>query len=206
MAHGLQLAPEYAIRRIHFIQIFTIAWMVLEAVAALVAASLARSPALAAFGGDSLIELLSAVVVLWRFTTTTAQELAERRAARIAGILLFFLAAFVAMVSVITLLEYSKPRPSFLGIGVLLAAAVIMPWLASEKRKLSAATGSGALRADAAESSLCGYLALVALAGLILNSAWHIGWADPVAALGIIPFLLREGREAIRGKPCVCHS
>jgi divalent metal cation (Fe/Co/Zn/Cd) transporter len=191
-------------RRVRFLQVFTLAWMTGEAAASLLAAWMARSPALLAFGGDSLIELLSAAVVLWRFTTPTASEQAERRAARIAGVLLLLLAAYVALVAVLALLGYHQPQPSLFGICVLIAAAAVMPWLGWEKRKLSASTGSSALRADAAESSLCAYLALIALAGLLVNYFWKVGRADSIAALAIIPFIVYEAREALRGKACDC--
>jgi divalent metal cation (Fe/Co/Zn/Cd) transporter len=91
-----------------------------------------------------------------------------------------------------------------LGIAILIAAAAIMPWLAQEKRFLSAATGSAALRADAAQSGLCAYLSLIALMGLAVNAIWQVAWADPVVALVIVPFVIWEGREAIRGKACGC--
>src|SRR5271169_2784823 len=152
MASVQQTASPDAIRRIQRVQTVTIAWMSVEAVVSLFAAWRARSPALLAFGGDSAIELLSAVVVLWRFRTNAAHEHAERRAARVAGLLLLALAAYVALASSMRLLGYSEPKPSALGIAVLVVAAAGMPWLAREKRKLSAATGSAALRADAAES------------------------------------------------------
>ncbi len=174
--------------------------MVLEASVALVASWRAHSPALLAFGGDSAIELASAVVVLWTF-----QAGAKLRASQIAGGLLFSLAAYIAAVSVASLLGYGESRPTLLGMAILGAAAILMPWLAREKRKLSAATGSTALRADAAQSGVCGYLALIALAGLAVNRFWHVRWADPLAALVIVPFVLWEGREALRGKPCGCH-
>jgi divalent metal cation (Fe/Co/Zn/Cd) transporter len=89
-----------------------------------------------------------------------------------------------------------------LGIVLLVVAAIGMPWLARQKRRLSRATGSAALRADAAESALCGYLALIALSGLIVNAIWGVEWADPLAALGLVPLILREGWEAMKGKPC----
>ncbi len=108
------------------------------------------------------------------------------------------------MLSNSSLLGYSEPKTTYVGIAVLVAATVIMPWLAKEKRTLSAITGSAALRADAAESALCAYLALVALVGLGINAIWHVTWADPVAALVIVPLILREGREALRGKACGC--
>lgn len=78
-------------------------------------------------------------------------------------------------------------------------------WLAAQKRQMSAATASAALRADAAESAVCGYLALIALAGLVVNAIWRMSWADPVAGLGLLPFIIREGWEAMKGKPC-CHE
>ena len=88
---------------------------------------------------------------------------------------------------------------------MLILAAVVMPWFAKQKRQLSAAAGSAALRADATESAICGYLALIALAGLAVNAIWRISWADPVAALVPLPLILREGWEAMKGKPC-CHD
>jgi divalent metal cation (Fe/Co/Zn/Cd) transporter len=178
--------------------------MTVEAVVSLFASWKARSPALLAFGGDSAIELFSAVVVLWRFRAAAAHEDAERRAARVAGTLLFALAAYVAVSSALSLLGYSEPRPALAGIAILVAALAVMPWFAKEKRRLSAATGSAALRADAAQSALCAYLSLIALGGLAVNAIWHMAWADPVAALLIIPLVLREGWRAIRGTPCDC--
>jgi divalent metal cation (Fe/Co/Zn/Cd) transporter len=179
--------------------------MTVEAGASLSAAWMARSPALLAFGGDSIVELFSASVVLWRFTTRTTQESAERITARIAGALLFVIGVVVAIGSVMMLFGYSKPRPSLFGIGVLVAASLIMPWLAREKRRLSSDTGSAALRADATQSNLCAYLALVTLVGLTLNAIWHIGWADPLAASAVVPFIGYEGVQAIRGRHCGCH-
>jgi divalent metal cation (Fe/Co/Zn/Cd) transporter len=199
-----QIGTPETFRRIQPVQTVTIAWMSVEAVVSLFAAWRARSPALLAFGGDSAIELFSAVVVLWRFRASAARGDEERRAARVAGALLFALAAYVAVTSVTSLLGYSEPKPTLLGIAILVAAAVVMPWLAKEKRRLSGVTGSAALRADAAQSALCAYLSLIALAGLALNSIWHIKWADPIAALVILPLIVWEGRDAMRGKTCGC--
>jgi divalent metal cation (Fe/Co/Zn/Cd) transporter len=190
-------------RLVQRIQTLTILWMTVEAFVSLSAARMARSPALLAFAGDSTIELLSAVVVLWRFRAP-AQEGSEKQVARIAGALLFMLAAYVAVVSAMTLLGHREARTTYLGIAILICAAAIMPWLAKEKRRLSAITGSAALRADAAESALCAYLSAIALVGLGINAIWHIWWADPIAALVIVPLILWEGREAIRGRACGC--
>jgi divalent metal cation (Fe/Co/Zn/Cd) transporter len=204
MASVPHIAIPDTVRRIRRVQNITIVWMSVEAVVSLFAAWRARSPALLAFGGDSTIELFSALVVLWRFRASAAHEKAEKRAARVAGALLFALAVLVAATSVTSLLGYSEPEPTFLGIAVLIAAATIMPWLAREKRRLSGATGSAALRADAAQSVLCAYFSVIALAGLAINAIWHVKRADPIAALVVVPFILWEGREALRGRACGC--
>ena len=202
MASVLQIASPDTIRRIQRVQTVTIAWMSVEAAVSLFAAWRASSPALFAFGGDSAIELFSALVVLWRFRASATHEDVEKLAARVAGALLFALAAFVAVTSVVSLLGYNEAKPTLLGIAILVAAAAVMPWLAREKRRLSGATGSAALRADAAQSALCAYLSLIALAGLAINAIWHVRWADPIAALAILPLIVWEGRKAVRGKAC----
>ena len=196
--------PEIA-RRIIRIQILTLVWMTIEAAVSLGAAWAARSPALLGFGGDSAVELLSAAVVLRRFYLPSDDGHAEERAAKIAGGLLFALAAIVAFTSVLALLGRVEARPSPIGITLLILAAVFMPWLARQKRKLSAAAGSAALRADATESAVCGYLALIALGGLVLNAIWRVEWADPISGLLLLPLIAREGWEAMKGKPC-CHD
>jgi divalent metal cation (Fe/Co/Zn/Cd) transporter len=187
-------------RRILHLQILTIVWMSVEAGVSLGTAWRSHSPALFAFGGDSLIELLSAAVVLGRFRF----ELNETRAARIAGVLLFMLAGLVALNSSLNFLGYRKVQRSLIGIGLLLAAAFVMPWLARRKRQLVAITSSAALKADAAQSALCAYMAWIALAGLLVNAIWGIGWADPVAALALIPLILREGWVAVRSSKLGC--
>lgn len=190
-------------RRIQRVQTITIVWMSVEAALSLWAAWMSHSPALAAFGGDSAVELFSGIVVLWRFSAHAPEE-AEQRAARIAGGLLFALAAYVVFASAMSLLGHSEPQTSYLGMAVLGIAAFLMPWLAREKRRLSALTESASLRADAAQSAACAYLSIIALIGLVIHAIWHIAWADPVAALMITPFILFEARESIRGKHCSC--
>jgi divalent metal cation (Fe/Co/Zn/Cd) transporter len=187
-------------RRVLRLQVLTIAWMTVEAVVSLAAAWNSHSPALFAFGGDSLVELLSAAVVFWRF----GFELNEARAARIAGALLFMLAALVALTSLLNFLGYREAQQSFVGIGILLAAAVGMPWLAARKRQLAATTSSAALKADAAESALCAYMAWIGLAGLAVNAIWGKSWADPLAALALTPLILREGWKAFHSSKLCC--
>ena len=187
-------------RRVIRLQVLTIAWMTVEAVVSLGAARNSHSPALFAFGGDSLVELLSAAAVFWRFRF----ELNEARAARIAGALLFVLAGLVVLTSVLNFLGYREAQRSPLGIGILLTAAFAMPWLAARKRQLAAITSSAALKADAVESALCGYMALIALAGLAVNAIWSKSWADPAAALALTPLICLEGWKAVKGRPCDC--
>ena len=131
-----------------------------------------------------MIELLSAGVVFWRFRFT----LGEARGARIAGGLFFALAGFVVLTSILNFIGYREADRSLV-IGILIAAAVMMPWLASRKRKLAFVTSSAVLKADAAESALCGYMAWIALTGLVVNAIWNKPWADPVAALALTPLI-----------------
>jgi divalent metal cation (Fe/Co/Zn/Cd) transporter len=188
-------------RKVLQLQAITLVWMSVEAIVSLGTAWTSHSPALLAFGGDSLIELLSAAVVFCRFRFT----LSETRAARIAGGLLFALATFVVLTSVLNFFGYREAQRSLVGIGILLAAAVMMPWLASRKGKLAIVTSSAALKADATESALCGYMAWIALAGLVINAIWSKPWADPIAALTLTPLILREGSEAIHSSRLGCQ-
>ena len=197
-------APDL-LRRVVRLQVLTIVWMSAEAVVALLAAWTARSPALLGFGGDSAIELFSAIIVLWRFRSKPDSAVAEKLAARVAGGLLFFVAAFVIVNSGLSLLGYREPHPSFAGIILLIVAAIGMPWLASQKRKLATQVASTSLRADATESALCGYLSLIALAGVLANLILHAPWADAIAALALVPFITREGWEAIHASRRCCN-
>jgi divalent metal cation (Fe/Co/Zn/Cd) transporter len=197
MAEKIVAPQPDVLRRILRIQVFTLIWMCVEAAVSLGAAWRAHSPALLAFGGDSAIELVSALVVYWRFRFHSTETKAEKFATRIAGGLLFALAAYVLLASAAALLGKREARSSLAGIALLLVAAVVMPWLAGQKLKLSVVTSSAALRADAAESAVCGYMAWIALVGLSVNAAWGVRWADPVAAFCLIPFILREGWEAV---------
>ena len=199
--------PDVA-RRILRLQVFTMIWMSVEAAVSLGAAWTAHSPALLAFGGDSAIELLSAAVVFWRFRSKSNPSRTEEQAARITGGLLITLALFVGLASALALRGYREPRPSLVGIALLVVAGTVMPWLASQKRSLAAVTSSASLKADAVESALCGYLAWIALAGLAINATWGKSWADPAAALALTPLILREGWEAIHasGLACSCSQ
>jgi divalent metal cation (Fe/Co/Zn/Cd) transporter len=196
----ITISPLPGIRRVLLI---TIAWMCVEVAVSAVSAVRAHSIALFAFGGDSAVELFSAGVVLLRFSGTA---LSERRASRIAAGLLAVLAIFIVAGSAASFLYPAlRPETSYLGIALLMAAALVMPWLAKQKRSLASQTGSAALQADAAQSAVCAYMAWIALAGLACNAVFHISWADPVAALALTPLVIYEAREAWRGEGCGCH-
>ena len=186
---------------IRHIQWFTIAWMLIETVVALFAAVSAHSVALAAFGADSGIEMFSAATVLWRFRS--ARQHAEVTASKITAWLLVALAVYIAADSAYMLLPSNrKAEESYLGIALLGAAAVVMQWLGRRKRQLAAIANSSSLRSDAAQSSICGYMAWIALFGLLLNAFVHVSWADPAAALCLVPIVIKEAKEAFEGHDC----
>jgi Co/Zn/Cd efflux system component len=188
-------------KQIVSLQLITILWMCVEAAIALFTALRAHSVVLLGFGADSGIELMSAFVVFLRFRRVT--YINEKKASRITGLLLFALAAFILGGSIVAFINPRfRPEPSYLGIGLLIAAGFFMPWLATQKRELATRANSGALKADAVQSSLCAYLAWIALSGLVVNAIFKISWADPVAALLLLPIILREGLEAMQGKSC----
>jgi divalent metal cation (Fe/Co/Zn/Cd) transporter len=190
----------------------TIGWMILEAAVAVGAGAAARSIALIAFGLDSVIELFSAAVVLARLRAEargrgmTAEDVAraEHRASKIVGWSLVLLAAYLVVHSTYDLVTRAQPASSPAGIAVAAAALLVMPRLAAAKRRLSADLRSTALRGDAAESVVCAYMAATLLAGLVLRAAFGWWWADPVAALGIVYFIIREGRDALSGEALCC--
>ncbi len=198
-APAMEVARYAQVRRVQFI---SVAWMTVEVLVSLAAALRAQSIALLAFGGDSVIELASALVVLFRFN---GSGLSERVAARTAAVLLYLLAAFIVLASVLSLLGlWLAPKPSYLGIAFLAAAGVVMPWLARQKRQLAAENSSSALAADATQSAVCGWLSWIALAGLSCNALFGIGWADEIAALMLVPLVVKEGNSAWQEKACRC--
>jgi divalent metal cation (Fe/Co/Zn/Cd) transporter len=187
---------------VFWLQGITTVWMLLECTVSLYAASTAHSVALLTFGADSLVELLSAMVVLLSFIPSF--PIAKDRAARWAGILLFVLAGVIAVTAVVTLMRGNQPESSCAGIGITVAALLVMPVLAWLKRRTARETGSRALAADAMQSATCAYLAALTLAGLAINTLWHIHWVDAAAALLALPILVLEERRALRGESCGC--
>jgi divalent metal cation (Fe/Co/Zn/Cd) transporter len=184
--------------------------MVIEAGASIGAGVVAGSVLLLAFGVDSIIELISAGVLYHRLrkeadgtADAEAIEALEHRAARIAGYLLYALVAYVVLLSAYGLLHRHTAETSPVGLAVALIAALGMPVLARAKIRVADRIGSNALRADAMETFTYGFLSWVLLAGLAANALLHWWWLDSVAALVLVPFLAKEGREAMAGG-CGC--
>ncbi|HEV2275026.1 MAG TPA: cation transporter [Acidobacteriaceae bacterium] len=188
--------------RVLWLQGVTIAWMVVECGFSLYGAVSAKSAVLLAFGSDSLVELLSAAVVL--LAVIPSFPLSSRRAARFNGILLLALAGMIALVSMLALEFRIRPETSCAGIAITAAALFVMPLLAWAKRRTAQETGNRAMAADAIQSGTCAYLALISLAGLGLNALWHLPWVDSVAAFLALPILIVEGRRALQGESCSC--
>ncbi len=188
--------------RIIRLQQLTLAWMSVECGIAIFSAWKAHSPALLAFGSDSFVELLSAIVVLLQFAP--GWTLGRAQAARLGGILLFVLAGLVTFTSVTALVRHIRPDTSWSGIGVTIAALVIMPSLSRAKRKAAQGTRNAALAADAVQSATCAYLAALTLSGLVINAIVHLRWIDPIAALAAVPIISIEAWRALRGSACDC--
>ena len=193
-------------RRAIWIEYLTIIWAGTEAAIALAAGLSAGSVALVAFGADSGIELLSAVVVLIRLRCLVRGEepdlRREHRDHRILSVLFFTLAGYVVISATVALLDRAHPSKNAVGLAICSAAALAMPALALAKRRMSRTfDASGSLRvgrlmmADAVETALCGWLSICTLIGVVLGSWIGWWWADPVASLAIVGFALREGRE-----------
>jgi len=183
------------------IEIITIIWMVVEMVVSIGAGIAAGSVLLTAFGLDSLIELVSGSILLWRFSVESRSgnlkivERTEQRATRVVAVSLGLLCAYVLISSVYQLLTHSKPESSVIGIGISAAAVLIMPWLAVAKRRLSKRIDSAALAGDATNSLTCAAMAATVLAGLVFNKIFGLWWVEYVAALVFLVWLLRETLE-----------
>jgi len=183
----------------------SIAWMTVEALVSIEAGLAARSIALIGFGADSVIELISAGVLLWRLrlepvgavATTSRGQSAERLASRVVGWSLLLLAVYVAGRSTYDLWTHAVSESSPVGIALAATTLVVMPWLIRTKREIATAINSPALKGDAACGVVCVYMAATLLAGLVLQAVFGWWWADPVAALGIVYFIVREGREVL---------
>jgi divalent metal cation (Fe/Co/Zn/Cd) transporter len=201
-ASTVTCAPARHPAAVFWLQGITLLWMLVECGLSLYAAAAAHSPVMFAFGSDSFAELLSAGVVLLQFVPRVS--VSEKFASRVAGVLLFALALIVCVTAIVSLALRLRPETSPLGIGITMAALLVMPILAKLKRREARRNNNSALAADAVQSATCAYLALIALAGLAMNALFHIAWFDSLAALAAIPLLLKEGRAAWHGHACGC--
>jgi divalent metal cation (Fe/Co/Zn/Cd) transporter len=197
-----------------WIELGTLAWMVIEASIALSVGFATRSVSLQGFGLDSIVELIAGGILLWRLlveqrgSSLARIEVAERRASWVTAISLFALAIYIVGDSAFALVTRTQPEASWWGVGLAIAAAIIMPLLWQGKLRVARRIGSAALKADAACSVTCAYMSLTLLVGLLLNRLFGWWWADPLAALALVYFLIQEGREAWHeartGETCSC--
>ena len=187
------------------LEYFTLVWNSLEGVIAVVAGAWAGSISLVGFGVDSFIEVTSGAALLWRMGAEAdahRRERIEKVALKIVGVCFLVLAAYVTYEATTDLFRRQAPERSLPGIVLACASLVAMPLLSRAKRKVARGLGSAAMHADARQTEFCTYLSAILLGGLLLNAAFGLGWADPVAALVMVPIIAKEGLDALRGDPC----
>ncbi|MGH9706569.1 MAG: cation transporter, partial [Candidatus Acidiferrales bacterium] len=187
------------------LEYFTIAWNAIEGLVAVVAGVFAGSISLVGFGIDSFIEVTSGSVLLWRMSVDADEHRRtanEKRALRFVGVCFLLLAAYVAYASATDLWVRRAPEHSISGIILACVSLVVMPLLSREKRKVGHALRSAAMHADAKQTEFCTYLSAILLFGLLLNVFFNLWWADPIAALVMVPIIAKEGIEGVLGKAC----
>ncbi len=194
------------VKRGRLLEYFTLAWNLLEAVIAIGSGVLAGSVSLVGFGVDSVIECMSGSVLLWRLRDGEHGESREMLALRLVGIGFLILAAYVAFEAVKSLIYREAPEVTYIGIAIAALSLVVMPLLANAKRKVAFDLNSRAMKADSRQTDICAYLSAILLGGLLLNSIFGWWWADPAAALVMVPIIAKEGIDALRGETCDdCH-
>lgn len=203
--HAEEIHRTSLVRRGVTLEYFTIAYNSLEGLIAIVAGFLAGSIALVGFGFDSVIEVTSGAALLWRLHADTDEELRERVEAitlRIVGVCFLVLALYVGYEAISSLAYHEMPERSLPGILLAVASLIVMPLLAHAKRKVGRNINSGAMMADAKQTEFCTYLSAILLGGLLLNALFGWWWADPAAALVMVPIIAREGIEVLWGDTC----
>ena len=186
-------------RRGKLLAYLTILWNSLEGVIAVVAGVMAGSIALVGFGVDSVIEVSSGAIILWRLASGDHRE---KLALRLVGIGFIALCVYIAFDAAKSLIYREPPETTYVGICIAALSLVVMPLLARAKRNVAARLNSRAMHADSRQTDLCAYLSAILLGGLILNAAFGWWWADPVAALIMVPIIAKEGIGALRGEIC----
>ena len=190
---------EKSVKYGKFLEFLTISWNLVEGFVAIGAGILAGSVALVGFGMDSFIEVSSGAILLWRLY---AGDKYEERALQLVGVSLLALAAYIGFESIRKLVYVETPETSYVGMIIAILSLAVMWWLAREKRKVAKAIQSHAMAADAKQTDICMYLSAILLGGLGLNAMFGWWWADPVAALLMIPIVVKEGADALKGKTC----
>jgi divalent metal cation (Fe/Co/Zn/Cd) transporter len=205
MNESLLLTRTAIVQRGRRLEYFTIGWNAVEGLVALGAGVLAGSISLVGFGIDSFIEVTSGSVLLWRMAVDVDEHRRtanEKRALRFVGVCFLLLAAYIAYESATALWVRRAPEHSIPGIILACVSLVVMPLLSREKRKVGHALRSAAMHADAKQAEFCTYLSAILLFGLLLNIFFNLWWADPIAALVMVPIIAKEGIEGVQGKAC----
>ena len=187
------------------LEYFTIAWNTLEGLVAIAAGAIAGSVSLVGFGVDSFIEVTSGAALLWRMSADADErrrERIERITLRIVGACFLALAVYVGYEAASDLLRKKAPEHSLPGIILACVSLVVMPLLSRAKRGVASNLKSAAMRADAKQTQFCTYLSAILLGGLVLNAAFNLWWADPIAGLLMVPIIAQEGVEGLRGDTC----
>jgi divalent metal cation (Fe/Co/Zn/Cd) transporter len=193
------------VRRGRRLEYFTVAWNALEALVAVIAGTIAGSISLLGFGVHSFIEVTSGAALLWRMSVDAdvqRRERNERRALRIVGACFLALGAYITYEPTMGLWSKKAPEHSIPGIVLACVSLIVMPLLSRAKRKVGHALGSAAMHADAKQTEFCTYLSAILLAGLLFNALFGVWWADPAAALVMVPIIAKEGVEGLQGKAC----
>jgi divalent metal cation (Fe/Co/Zn/Cd) transporter len=194
-------ARQSAVRQGILLSYATIGYNSLEAIGSLIAGLLSGSVALVGFGIDSVIEVIASLAAQWRLRTDAnllRRSDSEVLTLRIVGWCFVALAVYVTADSVKSLYLAEEPDRSWFGLFILALSAIVMPALAWAKRRVALKMESSALEAEARQTSLCAYLSVIALGGVALNAFLGWWWADPAAALAMVPIIGREGILAIR--------
>jgi divalent metal cation (Fe/Co/Zn/Cd) transporter len=205
MAESAVLERAAIARHGRRLEYFTITWNLLEGLVAVVAGAIAGSISLVGFGVDSFIEVTSGAALLWRMSVDAEEhrrERIERVTLRMVGACFLSLAAYVGYEAASNLVERKAPEHSLPGIILACVSLVVMPLLSSAKRRVGAHLKSAAMNADAKQTEFCTYLSAILLGGLILNMVSDLWWADPVAALIMVPIIAKEGVDGLRAKIC----
>lgn len=205
MTETAVLERRAIVQRGRRLEYFTIAWNTLEGLVAIAAGVIAGSVSLVGFGIDSFIEVTSGAALLWRMSADADEhrrERIERITLRIVGACFLALAVYVGYEAAGDLLRKRAPEHSLPGIILACVSLVVMPLLSRAKRGVASNLKSAAMRADAKQTQFCTYLSAILLGGLVLNAAFDLWWADPLAGLVMVPIIAKEGVEGLRGDIC----